>query len=104
MTHNSIQQSDIETGLSKEEIIALGRTQEVFISGGEDIYREFLEDAQRLYITVIEVEVEGDTYFPEWRREDFILLSERTGIIDEQNPLPHTFYVYERQGVKEQHA
>jgi len=38
----------------------------VFIGGGEDIYRQFLPHADRLELTLVEGEWEGDTYFPEY--------------------------------------
>jgi len=36
----------------------------VFIGGGESIYRQFLPRADRLELTLVEGEYEGDTYFP----------------------------------------
>lgn len=38
---------------------------EVFVCGGEEVYREALPLAQRIYLTELEREVEGDTLFPE---------------------------------------
>lgn len=37
---------------------------EVFIIGGEQIFRLALETADRLYLTIVQVEVEGDTFMP----------------------------------------
>jgi dihydrofolate reductase len=36
----------------------------VFIIGGSDIYRHFLDKCSKLHITVVDKEVDGDTYFP----------------------------------------
>ncbi len=44
---------------------------EVFILGGGEIYRLALPLADRLYLTEIDVKIEGDTYFPEWSRAEF---------------------------------
>ncbi|MDZ7773406.1 MAG: dihydrofolate reductase [Balneolaceae bacterium] len=41
----------------------------VFIIGGGEIYRQFMDYADRLYITEIREEFEGDTYFPEYRED-----------------------------------
>lgn len=38
---------------------------EIFIIGGQSIYEEGMEYANKLYISWVEAEVEGDTYFPE---------------------------------------
>ncbi|WP_432774781.1 dihydrofolate reductase [Brevibacillus gelatini] len=79
---------------SKEEVLALG---DVIIFGGAEIYRQFLDVVDRLYITEIDLETEGDTFFPAWDRDAFVLLDKREGVVDEKNVHPHTFYVYERK-------
>jgi len=78
---------------SLTEVLALG---EVWIIGGEDIYRLFLPYADRLYLTEIDLEVAGDTFFPQWDPTSFRLLSQREGVVDAENPYPHTYLVYER--------
>ncbi|RNB53096.1 dihydrofolate reductase [Brevibacillus gelatini] len=79
---------------SKEEVLALG---DVIIFGGAEIYRQFLDVVDRLYITEIDLETEGDTFFPVWDRDAFVLVDKREGVVDEKNVHPHTFYVYERK-------
>lgn len=39
----------------------------VFLIGGGEIYRQFLDRCDRLFVTEIHQEYEGDTYFPEYR-------------------------------------
>lgn len=87
----------IEVVHSVDEVLALDDTGEVFIIGGAYVYQLFLPLADRLYITTIDVEVDGDTFFPQWKPEDFTLLSEQPGRLDAQNTLPYTFFVYERK-------
>ena len=79
---------------TKEEVMALG---DVIIFGGAEIYRQFLDVVDRLYITEIDLETEGDTFFPEWDREAYTMVDKREGIVDEKNQVPHTFYTYERK-------
>lgn len=43
---------------------ALSNLPRVFISGGGEIYRQFLPQADRLELTLIEGPYEGDTFFP----------------------------------------
>ena len=43
----------------------LKNEEEVFIIGGEDIYKQTIKMVNKLYVTTIEDEVEGDKYFPE---------------------------------------
>ncbi|ATF14935.1 dihydrofolate reductase [Brevibacillus brevis X23] len=79
---------------TKEEVLALG---DVIIFGGSEIYRQFLDVVDRLYITEIDLETEGDTFFPAWDRDAYTLVGKREGIVDEKNVHPHAFYVYERK-------
>ncbi|USG67038.1 dihydrofolate reductase [Brevibacillus ruminantium] len=84
----------VEVVHSKEEILALG---DIIIFGGAELYRQFLEEADRLYITEIDIETEGDTFFPEWDPQAFQLVWKKEGMVDEKNPVPHTFALYERK-------
>ncbi len=89
----------VETAASLDEALEraaeLGED-EVFICGGEEIYRRALPAADRLHITRVEAEPEGDTRFPEldlstWRR-----VSREEHEADERNPYAYAFEVYER--------
>ncbi|OHA89792.1 MAG: hypothetical protein A3C70_00870 [Candidatus Zambryskibacteria bacterium RIFCSPHIGHO2_02_FULL_43_14] len=40
--------------------------EEVFIIGGAEIYKETLSLADRLYVTKVEMDVDGDAFFPEY--------------------------------------
>lgn len=79
---------------TKEEVMALG---DVIIFGGAEIYRQFLDVVDRLYITEIDLETEGDTFFPQWDREAYAMVDKREGIVDEKNQVPHTFYTFDRK-------
>jgi dihydrofolate reductase len=48
----------------EQAIAAAGEAAEVFIIGGAQIYALSLPRAQRLYLTEVKAEVEGDAYFP----------------------------------------
>src|SRR5690349_5756939 len=41
-----------------------GTSDEAFIVGGSEIYRAALPLVQRLYITMVQADIQGDTYFP----------------------------------------
>ncbi|MDY6789072.1 MAG: dihydrofolate reductase [Candidatus Nanohaloarchaea archaeon] len=45
--------------------------EKVFVIGGGSVYRQFLEKADRMVITFVDTEVDGDTYFPEWDDENW---------------------------------
>ena len=44
-------------------------SEKAFIIGGASIYEEALKDADRMILTEVHREVDGDTFFPEWNKE-----------------------------------
>ncbi len=70
-----------------------GRT--VWICGGERIYKESLPVAEELVLTLVDAEISGDTYFPEWSGEFPRLHSER---VSRRGAIPLFFRVYRRNG------
>ncbi|PNE08454.1 MULTISPECIES: dihydrofolate reductase [Priestia] len=69
---------------------------EIFIIGGAEIYKLAFPIADRLYITTIDEEFEGDTYFPEFNESEWRLVSREKGLKDEKNPYDYYFTIYER--------
>jgi dihydrofolate reductase len=92
--HCEIDLPGFEVVHSKEAILRLG---DIFIIGGASLYSQFLEVAERLYITEVALDVEGDAFFPAWNSADFTLISSRAGVLDEKSTIPHTFLLYERK-------
>ncbi|MCP4203476.1 MAG: dihydrofolate reductase [bacterium] len=56
---------------------AAGET-EAFVAGGAAVYSDALSLVDTLYLTKVATVVEGDTYFPEWHREEWQLFSVET--------------------------
>lgn len=53
-------------------------TEELFVAGGEELYRQALPLAQKLYISHVELSPEGDAGFPEIPEGEFVELSRET--------------------------
>lgn len=70
--------------------------EEIFVIGGSKTYELFLPHVNRLYVTCIDYEFEGDTYFPEYNTKDWRLLAGAKGVKDDQNPYDYYFRIYER--------
>jgi len=66
---------------------ALGIDSEIFIIGGAEIYKQAINMANRLYLTVIDEEKDGDAFFPEYG--DF------TKVISEENKTTDTGIRYQ---------
>lgn len=75
---------------SLQEAIEKAKSEEVFIIGGGEIYKQALELADKIYLTKIHQDFEGDTVFPEIGK-DWKIISEKEGELDEKNKLPHSF-------------
>jgi len=83
---------------SLEEAVAMAAADdEVFVAGGEGIYRAALPIADRIYLTRLHADFEGDTLFPEFDPSDWVVVSEERHEPDEKNAYPYTFLVYERR-------
>lgn len=72
---------------------------EPFINGGAEIYRQSLHLADRMYLTRVHTEVEGDTWFPDFDDvREWTLTDSEHFEADEKNEYPFSFLTYERAG------
>jgi len=62
-------------GSVDEALAVAGDVDEVMIIGGGEIYRQFLPMTDRVYLTRLEAEIEGDTRFPELDMEQWQVVS-----------------------------
>lgn len=69
---------------------------ELFVVGGGQIYRQTLKYTDRLYLTVIHNEFQGDTFYKEFQNEHWETISQITYKADQKNPIDHTYYVMEK--------
>ena len=60
------------TAKTLEEAIELAGDKDIYIAGGVRLYEESLALVEKMYVTEIDLEVEGDTYFPHFEQEQFI--------------------------------
>lgn len=78
------------------EAIAMSGDREAFVIGGAEVIKLLFPHVSRLYITWIDHEFSGDTFFPEIRSAEWRLIREEPGVTDAQNPYRYTYRVYER--------
>lgn len=82
---------------SLEEAVAMfPHDEEIFIIGGAQIYALALDIADRIYITRVEHEYEGDTSFPTWDESQWHLVHSERHECGEKFPYPFTFELYEK--------
>ena len=70
---------------------------ELFIAGGAEIYRQMLTLADRLYLTYIHEEFEGDARFPHFDESDWEPISREDREPDQDNTYSYSFVIYERK-------
>jgi dihydrofolate reductase len=68
---------------------------EVFICGGEAVFREAMPLADRIYLSIIDEEFDGDTFFPEIP-DDFVEVERQTF----EDILPYNVVRYERKAAR----
>lgn len=94
---NSLQQA-----LDKAaDVCFIGGHDEAMVIGGAEIYQQALLKADRLYITHVHADVEGDAFFPEVRWNDWQEFKREDYQADEikeenYNPFDYSFVVYDR--------
>ncbi|MFM5362404.1 type 3 dihydrofolate reductase [Aeromonas veronii] len=94
------QAEGIEVVGSVEAALALlagSSVEELMVIGGGHLYAEMLPSANCLYLTRIDLAVEGDTRFPafddgQWQRVDC-----ESHLADEKNPHPYSFEIWQRR-------
>ncbi len=81
----------------QEALAAVPEAEEVFIIGGASLYREALPLADRIYLTLVDAEVEGDTFFPELDASEWQEVRRETFAPDEKNPFGYAFIEFVRK-------
>ncbi|HOI25968.1 MAG TPA: dihydrofolate reductase [Paludibacteraceae bacterium] len=73
------------------------QNEEVFVIGGGAVYRDLFSKADKLYITRVHTDKEGDVYFPEIDEKEWLQLSFESHQADEKNDYDYDFVDYERR-------
>lgn len=83
----------VEKGL---EIARKNQDPETFVIGGSEIYKLCLPYANKLILTEIDAEVQGDTYFPAFDADEWKEISRKHHAKDDRHAYAFDFVVYER--------
>lgn len=70
---------------------------EYFVIGGGEIFNLLFPYTSRMYITRIDASFEGDTFFKKYNENEWKVVGEKEGLIDENNKYKHKFIVLERK-------
>ena len=81
----------------EEALKAAENYDEVMIAGGATIYKEFLPKADKMYLTLIDADFEGDAYFPEYKIEEWEEIGYEEHERDKDNQYNYTFIILRRK-------
>jgi len=81
----------------EEAIAAAGEAEEIMVIGGGRIYAQMLARADRLYLTHIDAEVEGDTQFPDYEPDEWQSTFSEFHDADAQNSHSYCFEILDRR-------
>jgi len=70
---------------------------ELMVIGGGVIYEQFMDKADRIYLTRVHTRIEGDTYFPEMDEGKWKKVNEEYHPKDERHQWDFTFLTYEKK-------
>lgn len=85
---------DLATSLA--DAVAMSQSDEVMIVGGGQLYALALPLANRMVLTLIDIEPEADTWFPEWDEREWSRTSERCFPVDDENELAYRIIEFNR--------
>lgn len=86
---------DVEVLHDVREIERLG-DDAVFVIGGAEVYAQTISMADRLYVTEVKADIDGDAHFPEIDRQTWQELTREQHFKDDKNQYDYDFVVYAR--------
>jgi len=86
------------TAKSIEEALELVKdSTEVMVAGGASVYKQFLPLANRMYLTLVNAEIEGDFYFPEYKESEWEEIERFDFEADKENIYSYSFITLNRK-------
>ncbi len=79
-----------------ESVCLIDGQEEAMVMGGAEIYGLTLPHCERLYLTEVHAEVEGDAWFPEYDKSEWAEVMREDFKAEGSNPFDYSFVVYER--------
>lgn len=79
-----------------ESICLIDGVDEAMIIGGSQIYAQAINNADRLYLTEVDAEINGDAWFPEFDRSAWSELGREDFLAEGPNPYNYSFIVLDK--------
>ena len=90
--------SSLEAAIEMAARLAVDvESDEIMVMGGAEIYRQVLPLVERMYVTEVDADIDGDAFFPEFDRHGWTESARESHAPCEKNPHPYSFVVYDRK-------
>lgn len=86
----------------EEAVSEVSEVDEAMVIGGANLYAQMLRMAGRLYLTEIDVDVQGDAFFPPIDADEWREVAREHHSADEKNPYDYSFVILDRIAREEQ--
>lgn len=83
----------------EEALNEVSEAEEVMIIGGANLYEQMIDRADKMYLTLVDAECDGDAWFPEYSMEDWEVSDEKIYEADEKNNYNFKVVTYLRKNV-----
>ncbi len=93
---SSIEQALLHAEKYHAEKTPPGDVDEIIIIGGATLYEQMLHQADRLYLTLIDLDTEGDTFFPDYEMLSWKEIHREKHLADDKNKFDYTFITLQR--------
>lgn len=87
----------VKVAHSVDEALAMTQGDEVFVAGGEEIFRQALKRADRIQLTRIDKDFPGDTFFPEIDPDEWETVEREDHAPTGETPFSYSFLVMDRK-------
>ena len=79
-----------------EDIALINGNEEIMVIGGEQIYRQAIDRADRLYLTRVYQSFDGDAFFPEINQQEWREISRKDIQSEDDQPLTYSYLVLDK--------
>lgn len=86
---------DVVTSINAA-LSAVKNSDEIMIIGGASFYEQTINIANRMYLTTVHTQVEGDAWFPKFDIAEWLINFDESHEADEKNSIAHTFKILDR--------
>jgi dihydrofolate reductase len=83
-------------GTPDEALALAGDAPEIIVCGGAGVFRDFLPRTDRIYLTEVDTEATGDTYFPQLDPQEWREIERRPHPADARHPFAFSWVTLER--------